>query len=485
MFNTSFQQKTFPVTHKNAIVHPLLKKPTLDPADVSSYRPISNLSFISKTLERLVNTRISTHMDSQSLLSPVQSAYRTNYSTETALARIHNDIISAIDQGDIVGLVLLDLSAAFDTVDHTILTNVLSERFGIRDDALTWLSSYILGRSQVVKIGSTQSTSHQLDCGVPQGSVLGPKQFIAYVEDADQIFSLHNISNYGYADDIQCLKRCHLTQSNAAISSLKDTINDVHDWCSSRRLQLNTSKTEFIWFGSTSNLSQLDPSDAKIIIDSSSTTIQSSRVVRNLGVFFDSELNMRDHISRVARSCFYQLRRLRAIRHHLGLNVTKCLVCSFVLSRLDYCNSLLAGLPATSLVPLQRVQNAAARLVLGLKTTDHITPALMELHWLPIKHRISYKLCILVHKSLHHQAPDYLVALFTSISEIPSRSTLRSASTGKLHVPRTRLHFGERALAVSGALTWNSLPAKLRLTTDFGVFKSNLKTHFFNIAFNP
>jgi hypothetical protein len=118
---------------------------------------------------------------------------------------------------------------------------------------------------------------------------------------------------------------------------------------------------------------------------------------------------MRDHISRVTRSCFYQLRRLRTIRHHLGLNVTKCLVCSFVLSRLDYCNSLLAGLPAASLAPLQRVQNAAARLVLGLKTRDHITPALMELHWLPIKQRISYKLCILVHKSLHHQ--EHLITL--------------------------------------------------------------------------
>jgi hypothetical protein len=137
---------------------------------------------------------------------------------------------------------------------------------------------------------------------------------------------------------------------------------------------------------------------------------------------------MHDHISRVSRDCFYQLRRLRQVRRHLSRDVMKCLICSFVLSKLDYCNALLAGLPTASLRPLQRVQNAAARLVLGVKWSDHITPALKELHWLPIKQRICYKLCIIVHKCINNQSPDYLSELFTQISDIPSRSTLRSAS---------------------------------------------------------
>ena len=147
-------------------------------------------------------------------------------------------------------------------------------------------------------------------------------------------------------------------------------------------------------------MDRLTELDARITINDL-TTIQPSHVVRNLGVFFDNELNMHEHISRVARSCFYQLRRLQIIRRRLGRDITKYLVCSYVLSRLDYCNSLLAGLPASTLAPLQRVQNAAARLVLGLKSSDHITAALMGLHWLPIKQRVSYKLCILVHNSLH------------------------------------------------------------------------------------
>jgi len=486
MFNTSFQQTKFPTSHKTAIVQPLLKKPTLDPSDLASFRPISNLSVISKTMERLVNSRLSFHMDTQALLPATQSAYRAYHSTETALARIHNDIVSAIDQGQVAALVLLDLSAAFDTVDHAVLIEVLKQRFGITGHALDWLSSYVHGRSQIVKLGSTQSdqsSSHNLHCGVPQGSVLGPKQFIAYVEDVNQVFANHDISFHGYADDMQGLKRCSLSQTESITAVYKDMLCDVREWCSSRRLQLNALKTELIWFGSAVNIHQLDPAKSGIIIDNV-TTIEPAHVIRNLGVNFDSELSMRNHILNVTRSCFYHLRRLRSIRRHLGPEITHRLVCAFVLTRLDYCNSLFAALPASTLAPLQRVQNAAARLVLGLKWSDHITPAFKQLHWLPIRQRIQYKLSVLVHKSLHHQAPGYLTELFKYISDIPGRSCLRSASENKLEVPRSRLQFGERSLSIAGARQWNSLPTAIRSIEDFNIFKRTLKTYLFTVTFN-
>jgi hypothetical protein len=226
----------------------------------------------------------------------------------------------------------------------------------------------------------------------------------------------------------------------------------------------------------------LQPIDGQINIDSD-TTIKPSNVIRDLGVYFDSELTMRSHIMNVTRSCYYQLRRLRPIRRHLGRDVTHRLVCAFVLSRLDYCNALFAGLPASTLAPLQRVQNAAARLVLGLKWSDHITPALKHLDWLPIKQRICYKLCTIAHKCLHQQAPDYLTELFTYNADIQSRSFLRSASDGKLAIPRTRLQFGDRAFSVAGARQWNSLPAELRNIDDFTLFKAKLKTHLFKLTY--
>ena len=418
------------------------------------------------------------------MLPSTQSAYRTKFSTETALLRVHNDLVNAIDLGQIAGLVLLDLSAAFDTVNHSILHDVFSERFGITGDALQWLSSYLQERTQVVTIGESRSSNRKLVCGVPQGSVLGPKQFIAYIEDVTEVFDKNGVFYHGYADDMQGLRSCPPAQLASVTDSFRNLISDVRDWCSSRGLQLNPLKTELIWFGSSTHLRQLAINDSKIIVDNS-TTIDPVRVVRDLGVFFDSELTMHDHISRVSRDCFYQLRRLRLVRRHLSRDVMKCLICSFVLSKLDYCNALLAGLPAASLRPLQRVQNAAARLVLGLKWSDHITPALKELHWLPIRQRICYKLCIIVHKCIHNQSSDYLSELFEHISDIPSRSSLRSASNGKLNVPRTRLHFGERAFAVAGAHEWNLLPTKLRTVSDFSAFKAELKTHLFMIAFNP
>ena len=282
---------------------------------------------------------------------------------------------------------------------------------------------------------------------------------------------------------MQGLRSCPPAQLATVTDSFKNLITDVHGWCSSRGLQLNPLKTEFIWFGSSTNLRLIVPEASKIVVDKS-TTIDSVHVVRDLGVLFDSQLSMHDHISRVSRDCFYQLRRLRQVRRHLNRDVMKCLICSFVLSRIDYCNALLAGLPTASLRPLQRVQNAAARLVLGLKWSDHIRPALKELHWLPIEHRICYKLCIIVHKCIHNQCPDYLCQLITHISDIPYRSTLRSASDNKLNVPRTRLHFGERAFAVAGAREWNLLPTELRSIDDFNIFKAKLKTYLFNIAFN-
>jgi len=225
--NASFQQHTFPALHKTAIVHPLLKKSTLDPSELASYRPISNLSVISKTIERLANNRLSAHMDSQALLPSTQSAYRKYHSTETSLVRIHNDIVSAIDQGQVAALVLLDLSAAFDTVDHEVMLNVLKQRFGIMGSALDWMTSYLHNRSQVIQLGSTTSSSHNLDCGVPQGSVLGPKQFVAYVEDVNQVFINHDVTYHGYADDMQGLKRCSLSQIGFVSATYKNTIHDV------------------------------------------------------------------------------------------------------------------------------------------------------------------------------------------------------------------------------------------------------------------
>ena len=161
-----------------------------------NFRPISNLSFISKATEKVVATRLSHHLENACLHVIYQSAYKKGHSTETTLARIHNDILRAIDDGECVILELLDLSAAFDTVDHDILITKLKHRFGITGKALGWIQSYLSRRTQIVNIGTERLSSRNLICGVPQGSVLGPILYSMYTSLLTDIISKHNMNHH-------------------------------------------------------------------------------------------------------------------------------------------------------------------------------------------------------------------------------------------------------------------------------------------------
>ena len=179
----------FPSSFKQALVQPLLKKPSLSTDDLNNFRPISNLNFISKILEKVVASRIQSHLSANSLSSSFQSAYRIFHSTETTLLKIHNDLILAMDRGKVTSLILLDLFAAFDTVDHSILLTRLQNWFGLDGLSLDWFSSYLSLRSQAVSINDTISAYSTLSCGVPQGSVLGPLLFTLYTTPLGSVIS--------------------------------------------------------------------------------------------------------------------------------------------------------------------------------------------------------------------------------------------------------------------------------------------------------
>ena len=175
--NRSFETSEVPAELKHAHIKPRLKKSSLDPELLSNYRPVSNLPFISKIMEKVVNTRVEQHLLENNLHDPLQYAYRKPHSTEIALIKIQHDTVQALDSGRVAALVLLDLSAAFDTIDHAILLERLTETHGISDDALLWMASYLCQRCQQVIIGEDASIDVTLGYGVPQGSVLGPKLY--------------------------------------------------------------------------------------------------------------------------------------------------------------------------------------------------------------------------------------------------------------------------------------------------------------------
>jgi hypothetical protein len=246
-------------------------------------------------------------------------------------------------------------------------------------------------------------------------------------------------------------------------------------------LQLNASKTELQWFGSRTNLRKLATADLTLSVGDD--VIQPVTVVRDLGIHLDAELTMKQHISRVVSSCFFQLRRLRQIRRSAGEEVTKRLVIALVLSRLDYCNAALAGLPESTIRPLQRVQNAAARLITNTRQRDSITPVLKRLHWLPVKQRIIYKLCLLMHMIHTQQCPVYMADMVQSTAKTASRPGLRSANHLLYRKPALKSKFGERAFSHAGPAAWNSLPNHIQSDSNTNSFKKQLKTFLFTSAF--
>jgi len=273
------------------------------------------------------------------------------------------------------------------------------------------------------------------------------------------VSSTIQLSHHFYADDTQLMKNTRITDVSSTIQTLQQCIEAIHRWCASRRLQLNPSKTEVIWFGTKANLMKMEHSDISLHVGND--VIEPVSVVRDLGVLLDSELSLKKHVSKVASVCYFHLRRLKPIRRILGRQITTSLVNTFVLSRLDYCNAVLAGLPKSTIAPLQHVQNAAARLICGLGPRDHVTPALYELHWLPVEQRVTFKLCVLMHLIHTGRSPSYLSDLVTLTSSIASRSRLRSGSSQRYEQPSTRLKLGERSFAFEGPAAWISLPTSL------------------------
>ena len=203
------QSGDVPQDFEQALVNPLIKKQTLFKNYLRNYRPISNLSFLSKILEKVIANRLHEHIYNHHLSNDLQSAYKRFHSTETALFKLHNDIVDNMDNGKVTALTLLDLSAAFDTIDHSILLQRFHRYFGISGPALLWFKSFLSDRYQSIKISGTLSSPQYLPIGVPQGSVLGPVMFSLYTTSLSQVIANRNLSHHLYPDDTQVTSHFH------------------------------------------------------------------------------------------------------------------------------------------------------------------------------------------------------------------------------------------------------------------------------------
>ncbi|TWW58995.1 putative RNA-directed DNA polymerase from transposon X-element [Takifugu flavidus] len=305
--NGSLVSGYVPRSYKVAVIKPLLKKPSLDPDVLANYRLISNLPFNSKVLEKVVVTQLLQHLQRNSLFEMFQSGFRAHHSTETALLKVTNDLLIASDHGLVSMLVLLDLSAAFDTVDHSILLQRLEHVIGIKGTALDWFRSYLSDRYQFAHVHGVPSSYSRVSHGVPQGSVLGPILFTLYMLPLGNIIRQHGIHFHCYADDTQ-LYLSIKPEKTEQLVTLQTCLKDIKSWMSSNFLLLNPGKTEVMVFGPEplwdrlDHMITLDGISLTSSLSGVQTTLRSLQLIQNAAARVLTGIDKRDHITPVLAS---------------------------------------------------------------------------------------------------------------------------------------------------------------------------------------
>ena len=301
-----------------------------------------------------------------------------------------------------------------------------------------------------------------------------------YTAPLSDVFASHSVIDHSFADDTQLQKSADPCQVDNAIHSMESCIRDVKSWMTHNKLRLNDDKTEALVVSSQRMSASISLPESLLV---GNARVPFSKSAKNLGVTIDPNLSMQTQVIILIRSINHELRRISAIRHLLSVDDTKTLVSAFILSRIDYCNSLLCGCPQYLLQRVQKLQNCAARLTLRIPRSEHITPHLRNLHWLPVEARIKYKIACLCFGAVHSSGPKYLSDLVNVYT--PARSLRSSSDCYTLKVPRVKSKsFGERSFSYLAPVTWNSLPLSVRSSNSVSSFRCALKTHLFQVYYD-
>ena len=363
IINHSITVGSFNKFWKFSTIVPLQKKVGND-MSLANYLPVNNLLFLSKIVEKAILKQLQSHIDEHQLLTSRLCGYRPGYSTESVILKITNDALHSMDLQCVTPLVAINLSAAFDTVNHSIMLLVLEHRFGITKNALNWFCEYLCNRSIVMEINGMISRELALSCSVLQGSCAGPVLFNLYISTLYQVLQDQGSGAVviGYADDTSAYKSYPADSSakeSAMVMGLELDIKLTKQWMAENRLYMNDTKTEYIAFGNNVQLAKCHHHGIKI----GEETMCKSNEIRLLGVYLDMQVTLKEHTKLKSAKGAYNLHTICELQKVLSKDTTKSLVYAIVSSHMDYCNSVMAGLPTETLKPLQRIQNLVAKLV--------------------------------------------------------------------------------------------------------------------------
>ena len=376
---------------------------------------------------------------------------------------------------------MLDFSSAFDTIDHPILVHRLHTDFGFTDSVLQWFSSYLTDRTHYVSLSNNCSAFVPVHSGVPQVSVLGPMLFTMYIKPLSAIIDSHSITHHSFADDLQLQMSAPTDGISELLHSMQSCISDVKAWETANMLKLNNNKTELILvtIKRTKHFHNLPTS-----ITTRNAQIPSKQSVKNLGLTLDCHLTMNAHVFNIALTCYFELRRLASIRRFLTSTATATIVSAFVLSRIDYCNSLLLGSTHDVTSHLQRILNYAARVILRLPNSTSITTHLKSLHWLPVKVRSSYKISCLCCHSHSSTAPSYVAEM---LHKNPSHTRITRSNSYTMPLLNRPAHskatLGVRSFSFASSSVWNSTPNDIRCAQSLSPSKSRWKIYLFRSVY--
>ena len=457
--NLSIQEGVFPNKLKTANVIPLFKSE--DSELFNNYRPVSILCTLSKIFEKVMYSRIIDFLNKYKFFVKSQFGFRKDHSTYMPLLVLIDEIINALDSGEVAVGVFLDFSKAFDTVNHKILLEKLYH-YGIRDKAYAWLKSYLCDRNQFVSYNGFKSSERTITCGVPQGSILGPLLFLIYINDLSN--NCKFAKPFLFADDTNLLH--HSKDHQNLQEELNYDLENISEWLKANRLSLNIKKTHYMVFTKKHGIA-----DINLNIDGNK--IDSVEQTKFLGVIIDKHLNWKNHIALVSGKVARGIGILIKARKYLPKDAILSLYYSFIYPYLTYCNLVWGTACVSHLERLKILQKKAMRIIAGVKPREHTDPLFKEFKLLKIKEINEFLTARFMFKIFKGTIIDTLQELFLKNTDIHSYATRQSS---EYHVPRVHTELSKRNIRFHGVKVWNNLMKK-GITKDCSeaVFKNLLK----------